>query len=166
MGTAGNITAYWMGFNQYYASGKAKKLPKMMGFQAAGSAPLVTGQVFTKPETIATAIRIGNPANWAKALNVRAESGGAFHSVTDVEILAAYKLLAGEEGVFCEPASAASVAGLLKVSDQIPSGATIVCVLTGNGIKDPDTAIACAGDEKLHKGVSPDITSVAKVMGF
>jgi threonine synthase len=165
MGNAGNITAYWMGFSQYHALGKATKLPRMMGFQAAGSAPLVTGKIFDQPETIATAIRIGNPANWAKALRVREESDGAFNSVTDVEILSAYKFLAGEEGVFCEPASAASVAGLLKVSDQIPSGATIVCVLTGNGIKDPDTAIACA-ESKLHKGIAPDITSVAKVMGF
>lgn len=165
MGNAGNITAYWMGFSQYHALGKSTKLPRMMGFQAAGSAPLVTGKIFDQPETIATAIRIGNPANWAKALKVREESDGAFNSVTDVEILSAYKFLAGEEGVFCEPASAASVAGLLKVSDQIPSGATIVCVLTGNGIKDPDTAIACA-ESKLHKGIAPDITSVAKVMGF
>lgn len=165
MGNAGNITAYWMGFSQYHALGKSKKLPRMMGFQASGSAPLVTGQIFEKPETIATAIRIGNPANWQKALRVREESGGEFHSVTDVEILSAYKFLAGEEGVFCEPASAASVAGLLKVSDQIPSGATIVCVLTGNGIKDPDTAIACS-ESKLHKGIAPDVTSVARVMGF
>jgi len=165
MGNAGNITAYWMGFSQYYASGKSTKLPRMMGFQAAGAAPLVTGKIFESPETIATAIRIGNPANWVKALKVREDSDGAFHSVTDVEILAAYKFLASEEGVFCEPASAASVAGLLKISEQIPSGATIVCVLTGNGIKDPDTAIACA-ESKLHKGIDPNITSVAKVMGF
>jgi threonine synthase len=165
MGNAGNISAYWMGFNQYHAIGRATKLPRMMGFQSSGAAPLVTGKIFEQPETIASAIRIGNPANWQKANAVRTESGGEFHSVTDAEILEAYTFLAAEEGIFCEPASAASVAGLLKVTDQIPNGATVVCVLTGNGLKDPDSAIANAS-AKFHQGVPAELASVAKVMGF
>jgi threonine synthase len=165
VGNAGNITAYWTGFNQYHAAGKSHKLPRMMGFQAAGSAPIVTGKVVENPETVATAIRIGNPANWTRAIAVQTESGGAFNSVTDDEIMAAYRLLAGEEGVFCEPASAASVAGLLKVSDQVPTGATVVCVLTGNGLKDPDAAIKGA-DQHFHQGVAPDPASIARIMGF
>jgi threonine synthase len=164
-GNAGNITAYWMGFNQYYAIGKSTKLPRMMGFQAAGAAPLVTGQIVEHPETVASAIRIGNPANWDKAVKVKAESGGEFNSVTDAEIVDAYSLLAGEEGIFCEPASAASVAGMLKVSEQIPNEATVVCVLTGNGLKDPDTAVKSA-KAKFHQGVSPELSNVAKIMGF
>jgi threonine synthase len=164
-GNAGNITAYWMGFNQYYALGKSTKLPRMMGFQAAGAAPLVSGQIVENPETIASAIRIGNPANWAKAVKVQAESGGEFNSVTDEEIIDAYSLLASEEGIFCEPASAASVAGMLKVSQQIPSESTVVCVLTGNGLKDPDTAVKSA-KAKFHQGVVPDLSNVAKIMGF
>lgn len=165
VGNAGNISAYWMGFKQYHAAGKMKKLPQMMGFQAAGAAPIVTGKIVENPETIATAIRIGNPAGWKTALTAQAESGGEFHSVTDQEILAAYALLAGEEGIFCEPASAASVAGLLKVSAQVPDGATVVCVLTGNGLKDPDTAISTA-TAKFHQGVAPDLQSIAKIIGF
>ncbi|MFN3359987.1 MAG: threonine synthase [Pseudanabaenaceae cyanobacterium] len=164
VGNAGNITAYWMGFSEYYGEGRCSKLPKMMGFQAAGAAPLVTGQVVKQPETIATAIRIGNPANWQKAMEVKTASGGAFHSVTDGEILAAYKLLAAE-GVFCEPASATSVAGLLKVADQVPKGAKVVCVLTGNGLKDPDTAINTAANQ-LHQGIAPKLEAIAAVMGF
>lgn len=165
VGNAGNITAYWMGFKQYHAAGKNQKLPQMMGFQAAGAAPIVTGKIVENPETIATAIRIGNPASWQKAIAAQTESGGAFHSVTDAEIIEAYRILAGEEGIFCEPASAASVAGLLKVKDQVPTGATVVCVLTGNGLKDPDTAIASAS-AKFHQGVAPDLDNIAKVMGF
>ena len=165
MGNAGNITAYWMGFKQYNVVGKSTKLPRMMGFQAAGSAPLVSGHIVENPETVATAIRIGNPANWARALTVREESNGEFNSVTDGEILEAYKFLAAEEGIFCEPASAASVAGLLKVRDQVPAGATVVCVLTGNGLKDPDNAINSA-DAKLHRGVAAELGDVARVMGF
>lgn len=166
VGNAGNITAYWMGFKEYKNLGKSHKLPKMMGFQAAGSAPLVTGKIFENPETIASAIRIGNPANWQMALKVKQESNGDFNSVTDDEILAAYKILAGEEGVFCEPASAASVAGLLKVKDQVPEDATVVCVLTGNGLKDTSTAIAQSCESRLHKEVPAELSPIAKIMGY
>jgi threonine synthase len=166
VGNAGNITAYWMGFKEYKSMGKSQKLPKMMGFQAAGAAPLVTGEVFKDPETIASAIRIGNPANWQMALNVQTESDGEFNSVTDDEILAAYRLLAGEEGIFCEPASAASVAGLLKVKDRVPDNSTVVCVLTGNGLKDPSTAIAQSPEERFYKDVTAEFSEIAKIMGF
>ena len=140
VGNAGNITAYWKGYSEYHASGKISSRPKMMGFQAAGSAPIVLGHPVEAPETIATAIRIGNPASWDSALAAESESGGKIDMVTDDEILAAYRFLAAEESVFCEPASAASVAGLLKVG--VPEGSTVVCVLTGNGLKDPDRAIS------------------------
>ncbi len=166
VGNAGNITAYWMGFNQYCAENRCVRLPRMMGFQAAGSAPLVVGRAIEHPETVATAIRIGNPANWMRALSVREESNGGFYSVTDEEILHAYRLLASEEGIFCEPASAASVAGLLKMQDQVPPGATVVCVLTGNGLKDPDTAIANAAGSGFHQAVPPDMDSIARILGF
>jgi len=137
----------------------------MMGFQAAGASPLILGEPVAHPETIATAIRIGNPASWQKAVAVKDASQGQFNSVTDEEILAAYRLLASQEGIFCEPASAASVAGLLKVKDQVPTGATVVCVLTGNGLKDPDTAIQ-HGNNQLQRGIEPTTTAVAEVMGF
>jgi threonine synthase len=165
MGNAGNITAYWMGFCQYHEQGRSHRLPKMMGFQAAGAAPLVNGHRVDHPETVATAIRIGAPANQQRALDVREASQGEFHAVTDAEILAAYSRLAADEGVFCEPASAASVAGLLKVKDQVPAGATIVCVLTGNGLKDPDIAIK-QQQAQFHQGVAPELDVVAKVMGL
>ncbi|MEL6494091.1 MAG: threonine synthase [Cyanobacteria bacterium J06623_7] len=165
VGNAGNISAYWMGFCEYKAAGKSARLPKMMGFQAAGSAPLVSGSRVMDPETIATAIRIGNPANWEKAIAVKESSGGEFNPVTDEEILAAYRLLASAEGVFCEPASAASVAGLLKVKDRVPDNANVVCVLTGNGLKDPSSAVEYSGNE-LKQGIPNDIVEVAKVMGF
>ncbi|HEY9646470.1 MAG TPA: threonine synthase [Chroococcidiopsis sp.] len=165
VGNAGNISAYWMGFCQYHQDGRSSRLPQMMGFQAAGAAPLVSGHPVEHPETLATAIRIGKPASWDKAVAVRDASQGQFHAVTDEEILAAYRLLAGEEGIFCEPASAASVAGLLKVKDQVPAGAKIVCVLTGNGLKDPGTAID-HGNGKIKQGIQPDLTSVAQAMGF
>lgn len=165
VGNAGNITAYWMGFCQYHSLGKCDRLPKMMGFQATGAAPLVTGQAVAHPETIATAIRIGNPASWQKAIAVQAASGGEFNAVTDAEILDAYRFLASEEGIFCEPASAASVAGLFKVKDRVPSGATVVCVLTGNGLKDPDTAIKHS-QNSFKQGIEPTLDSVAKAMGF
>jgi threonine synthase len=164
VGNAGNISAYWMGFNEYHAEGRCKKLPKMMGFQAAGSAPLVQGSIVKNPETLATAIRIGNPANWTKAIEVQHDSGGQFNAVTDEEIIEAYRKL-GQEGVFCEPASAASVAGLLKVKDQVPTGATVVCVLTGNGIKDPESAIKYSNNQ-VYEGVEPELANVAKIMGF
>ncbi|HEV2427482.1 MAG TPA: threonine synthase [Acidimicrobiales bacterium] len=142
VGNAGNITAYWRGFTQYHDAGRCDSLPRMWGFQAAGAAPIVLGHPVENPETVATAIRIGNPASWVKALEVVHESLGDIRSVTDDEILAAYHLLAREESVFCEPASAATVAGLLRYG--APEGATVVCVLTGNGLKDPDTAVAAS----------------------
>lgn len=165
VGNAGNISAYWMGFCEYQQSGKSSQLPKMMGFQAAGSAPLVSGEKVANPETLATAIRIGNPANWSKAIAVKEASGGEFNPVTDEEILDAYRILAAEEGVFCEPASAASVAGLLKVKEQVPDNATVVCVLTGNGLKDPSSAIDHSHNE-LKQGVPKDMDKVARIMGF
>ena len=137
----------------------------MMGFQAAGAAPFISGQPVADPETIATAIRIGNPANWEKALKAQESSQGEFNPVTDEEILAAYRILASEEGIFCEPASAASVAGLLKVKEQVPTGATVVCVLTGNGLKDPSSAIDYSVNE-TYTGIEANLADVAKVMGF
>ena len=140
VGNAGNITAYWKGYLEYKAAGRSSRLPAMLGFQAAGAAPIVLGHVVEEPDTIATAIRIGNPASWYGATSAASESGGGIHAVTDEEILAAYRFLAAEESVFCEPASAASVAGLIKLG--APAGATVVCVLTGHGLKDPDVAIS------------------------
>ena len=165
VGNAGNITAYWMGFCEYHQEERCSKLPRMMGFQAAGAAPFISGAVVAHPETIATAIRIGNPANWDKALAVREASQGEFNAVTDAEILQAYRKLAGQEGIFCEPASAASVAGLLQLKDRVPTGATVVCVLTGNGLKDPDTAIQNS-QSTFHQGIAPELETVAKIMGF
>ncbi len=165
VGNAGNVTAYWMGFCQYHQDGKCDRLPRMMGFQAAGAAPLVTGLPIADPETLATAIRIGNPASWDKAVAVKEASQGEFNAVTDAEILDAYRLLAAEEGVFCEPASAASVAGLLKVKHRVPAEATVVCVLTGNGLKDPDTAIKHC-ENQFKSGVAANIDAVAEAMGF
>ncbi|MDE3082363.1 MAG: threonine synthase [Acidobacteriota bacterium] len=143
VGNAGNITAYWRGFTQYHVGGRASALPKMWGFQAAGAAPIVLGHPVANPETIATAIRIGNPASWVPALEVIHESLGDIRAVTDEEILDAYSYVARYESVFCEPASAASVAGILKYG--VPEGSTVVCVLTGNGLKDPDTAVSLSG---------------------
>jgi threonine synthase len=140
VGNAGNITAYWRGYLEYREAGHATKLPRMFGFQAAGAAPIVEGHAIDNPETVATAIRIGNPASWYGATAAASESGGAIEAVTDEEILDAYRFLASEESVFCEAASAASVAGLIKVG--APSGSTVVCVLTGHGLKDPDLAIS------------------------
>jgi threonine synthase len=146
VGNAGNITAYWKGYVEYAADGTTSKRPVMRGFQAAGSAPIVNGAVVANPSTIATAIRIGNPASWQQALAARDESGGAIEAVTDRDILAAYRLLAREEGVFVEPASAASVAGLLLASrdGSLASNQRVVCTVTGNGLKDPEWAIAGA----------------------
>jgi threonine synthase len=165
VGNAGNITAYWMGFCDYHQAGQCDRLPRMMGFQAAGAAPIVNGHPIDHPETLATAIRIGNPASWDKAVAAQQASQGEFHAVTDEEILAAYQRLAAEEGIFCEPASAASVAGLLKVKDQVPEGAMVVCVLTGNGLKDPEIAIRRCADQKAE-GLEPTLEAVAKAMGF
>lgn len=143
VGNAGNITAYWKGYKEYKQAGISTSLPKMLGFQAAGAAPIVLGHPVEKPETIATAIRIGNPASWKGAENARDESGGLIDSVTDDEILQAYQFIASREGIFCEPASAASLAGVIKLSNKgyFTKGGTVVCTLTGNGLKDPDNAI-------------------------
>ena len=151
VGNAGNITAYWMGYKEYFDKRISKNLPKMIGFQAAGSAPIVMGHPIDNPETIATAIRIGKPASWKQAEAARDESGGVIEAVTDEEILEAYNMLACLEGVFCEPASAASVAGVIKLNKagHFKPGESIVCTLTGNGLKDPDTAM---------KGVAAPIT--------
>jgi len=159
VGNAGNITAYWKGYKEYQSHGKIKNLPVMMGFQAAGAAPIVLGHVVEKPETVATAIRIGNPASWQGATNALKESDGAIDSVTDSEILNAYKRLAKEEGVFCEPASAASVAGLLKAKSKIKPGSKIVCILTGHGLKDPDNAIS---ESSIVETVTADKEAILK----
>ena len=146
VGNAGNITAYWKGYKEYREAGKCRSLPKMMGWQAEGAAPIVNGAPVKDPHTLATAIKIGNPASWKGAVAARDESGGEIGSVTDDEIVAAYKALAVLEGMFCEPASAASVAGLKKFTAANPDFArskdTVVCVLTGHGLKDPDRALA------------------------
>jgi len=146
VGNAGNITAYWKGYVEYAANGPATKRPVMRGFQAAGAAPIVLGHVVSQPSTIATAIRIGNPASWTKALDARDQSGGAIESVTDRQILSAYRLLASKEAVFVEPASASSVAGLLQAREQgtLGAGLRVVCTVTGNGLKDPEWAISGA----------------------
>ena len=146
VGNAGNITAYWKGFVHYKQAGRAKNTPKMMGFEAEGAAPIVLGKAVLNPQTIATAIRIGNPASWQKAVTARDESGGIIDSISDEEILNAYRLLAVKEGIFGEPASAASLAGLIK---QVKNGASfsnkrVVCIVTGTGLKDPDTALKSA----------------------
>jgi threonine synthase len=151
VGNAGNITAYWMGYKEYFDKRISKSLPKMLGFQAAGAAPIVLGHPIDNPETVATAIRIGKPASWQQAEAARDESGGCIDAVTDDEILEAYNMLACLEGVFCEPASAASVAGIIKLNKagHFKPGDRIVCTLTGNGLKDPDTAM---------KGVTTPVT--------
>ena len=143
VGNAGNITAYWKGYKEYYERRVSDKLPKMLGFQAEGAAPIVLGKPVKNPETIATAIRIGHPASWEGAIRARDESGGRIEAVSDEEIMQAYGMLASLEGVFCEPASAASVAGVIKLNREgyFPDGATIVCTLTGHGLKDPDAAM-------------------------
>jgi len=164
VGNAGNITAYWMGYQEYHERRISKSLPKMLGFQAAGAAPLVLGAPVEHPETVATAIRIGKPASWQQAIAARDESGGLIDAVTDEEILSAYDMLARLEGVFCEPASAASVAGVIKLNAQgyFQPGARIVCTLTGNGLKDPDTAM-----KNVTQPVTIDATesAVRKLLG-
>ncbi|AIJ21431.1 threonine synthase [Amycolatopsis methanolica] len=143
VGNAGNITAYWAGYSEYAADGVVKNTPRMFGFQAAGAAPLVKGEPIAEPETIATAIRVGSPASWEGAVKAKNASGGLFEAVTDEKILAAYRLLASKEGVFVEPASATSVAGLLATAadGRLPKGSTVVCTVTGHGLKDPGTAL-------------------------
>lgn len=149
VGNAGNITAHWMGYSEYRDSGIVSNAPTMVGYQASGAAPFMRGGMVDNPETVATAIRIGHPQSWDKAWNVQKESGGWFDECSDEEILAAQKLLAQKEGVFCEPASATSLAGAMRdiKSGKIPEGSKIVCTLTGNGLKDPDTAITQCKDE-------------------
>jgi len=144
VGNAGNITASWKGYNEYHEAKNIEKLPVMLGFQAAGAAPIVLGRVVEKPETLATAIRIGNPASWKAALAARDESGGRIDAVSDDEILSAYSMIATYEGIFCEPASAASLAGVLKLYKEsyFRQGSTVACTLTGNGLKDPDTVFS------------------------
>jgi threonine synthase len=165
VGNAGNITAYWQGYREYAADGTATRTPRMWGFQAAGAAPIVLGHVVEQPSTIATAIRIGNPASWTRALAAREESGGRIDAVTDRAILAAYRLLARGEAVFVEPASAASVAGLLQVAEagELPAGSRVVCTVTGNGLKDPDWAIAGA---PVPASVPVDAAAAAAHLGL
>ena len=165
VGNAGNISAYWMGFNEYFNDDISTKRPKMWGFQAAGSAPFVAGHPIDKPETIATAIRIGNPASWDYAVAARDDSGGLIDSVTDEQILQAYHLLAEREGFFVEPASAASVAGLLQQAERglVPAGAKIVCTVTGNGLKDTQWALNDAKDPVV---VPVDVHRAADALGL
>ena len=173
VGNAGNITAYWKGYKEYKSEGIIKRLPAMLGFQAEGAAPIVLGHAVKDPKTIATAIKIGDPASWKQAVSARDESGGIIDSVTDDEILAAYKLLAVKEGVFCEPASAASVAGILKLAKAgyFKKAAAItgkgkmkiVCILTGHGLKDPDRAIASVEKPVV---VDPKVSEVVSAIGL
>ncbi|MFO7604582.1 MAG: threonine synthase, partial [Gammaproteobacteria bacterium] len=152
VGNAGNITAHWMGYKEYHENGIVNGLPKMVGYQASGSAPFMRGKMVDNPDTVATAIRIGHPQSWDKAWVVQKESNGWFDECSDVEILAAQKLLTEKEGVFCEPASATSLAGAMRdiQSGKIPEGSKIVCTLTGHGLKDPDTAITqCEGSKNM-----------------
>jgi threonine synthase len=151
VGNAGNITAYWKGFKEYKEKGNIDKLPRLLGFQAEGAAPIVENRVFDRPETIATAIRIGNPASWDKAVNALKESEGIIDKLSDEKILEAYKMIASSEGIFAEPASCISVAGLYKLykEGKLKEGMKAVCILTGNGLKDPDTAVGLGGDVKV-----------------
>jgi threonine synthase len=165
VGNAGNIAAYWMGYREYLAAGRSSRAPQMLGFQAAGAAPLVTGEPVIKPATVASAIRIGNPASWRLAEAARDESGGSFAAVSDEQILEAYRLLAVREGVFGEPASAAGVAGLLqacKAGDVAP-GSIVVCTITGTGLKDPDTAMAGLPEPAV---VGVDAEAAAAALGL
>jgi threonine synthase len=164
VGNAGNITAYWKGYREWYLAEKLITLPKMMGFEAEGAAAIVKGERILNPETLATAIRIGNPASWKQAEAARDESEGMINSVTDDEIVNAYKLIASTEGILAEPASAASVAGLIKVKDQIKEGSRIVCILTGNGLKDPDNAIKYSNADV--KKTSSDMNDILRVMNI
>lgn len=164
VGNAGNITAYWKGYTEWHRIGKIPALPKMMGFEAEGAAAIVRGERIMNPETLATAIRIGNPASWKQAEAARDESNGMINSVTDEEIVKAYKMIASSEGILAEPASAASVAGLIKVKNQIKEGSKIVCILTGNGLKDPDNAIKYSDAEV--KKTSSEINDILKTMNI
>ena len=160
VGNAGNITAYWKGFKEYQAAGRSEVLPAMMGFQAEGAAPIVRGAPVANPQTIASAIRIGNPASWEGAIDARDSSGGVIDMVSDDEILDAYRLLASKEGIFCEPASAVSFAGLSKMhrNGLNLSGRRVVCVLTGTGLKDPDLAVRSVSNQAIE--VEPSIEAI------
>jgi len=166
VGNAGNITAYWQGYREYHDAGRASQKPKMMGFQAAGAAPIVRGYPIENPETVATAIRIGNPASWQRAEAARDESGGTIDMVSDQEILAAQRKLARQAGIFGEPASAASFAGLLKMRREGADfgGARIVCIITGNGLKDTDTALKNSPPEMLE--LPPELDAIERALGF
>jgi threonine synthase len=166
VGNAGNITAYWKGYKEYHAAERADTLPRMFGFQAAGAAPIVDGAPVQDPHTVATAIRIGNPASWEGAKAAVAESNGHINKVTDEEILAAYTLIARSEGIFVEPACAAPLAGLRKCveQDMIPEGSLVTATMTGHGLKDPDTAISAAGFSPTV--VEPTKEAVARVLGL
>jgi threonine synthase len=167
VGNAGNISAYWAGFREYAGAGLVATTPAMYGFQAAGAAPLVTGEPVEEPETIATAIRIGNPASWGKAIAARDESGGRIEAVTDEEILAAYRALAVEEGIFCEPSSAASVAGIIRTAERggLTRDAVVVCILTGSGLKDPATAESTIEPGRVIEA-DATVGSVAVALGW
>ncbi len=162
VGNAGNITAYWLGYREYQAAGLSSRLPRMMGYQAEESAPIVRGHPIDDPHTVATAIKIGNPASWKAAEQARDESGGAIDIVTDAEILAAYRMIAAQ-GIFAEPASAASVAGALKygATGKIKPGSTVVCTLTGHGLKDPDTALKNLSNTVV---VEPEVGRILKLL--
>ena len=164
VGNAGNITAYWKGYTEWFNVGKISSRPKMMGFEAEGAAAIVKGERIMNPETLATAIRIGNPASWKFAEAARDESNGMINFVTDEEIIKAYKLVASCEGVLAEPASVASVAGLIKVKDQVKSGSKIVCILTGNGLKDPDNAIKYSNSDVTK--TSSELNDILKAMNI
>jgi threonine synthase len=169
VGNAGNITAYWKGYREYAAAGEAAKTPAMWGFQAAGSAPFVAGHPIDEPDTIATAIRIGNPASWDQAIAARDESGGLIAAVTDEEILEAHRLLSASEGIFVEPASAAGVAGLIGKHrrGELPAGCTVVVTVTGHGLKDPQWALRRAdGTEVAPVKVPVDAMSAARELGL
>jgi threonine synthase len=165
VGNAGNITAYWKGYREYRAANQITRVPRMIGFQAAGAAPIVLGRIVEEPQTVATAIRIGNPASWQGALETVEQSSGMIDMVTDQEILAAYALVAAEEGVFCEPASAASVAGVIKMSRTglLKEGETIVCTLTGHGLKDADTAISISRQPQTVEATRDDVARLLNV---
>jgi len=167
VGNAGNISAYWAGFREYATAGLVDATPRMVGLQAAGAAPLVLGRPIEEPETIATAIRIGNPASWQRAIAARDESGGAIESVTDDEILAAWQALAEEEGIFCEPSSAAGLAGVTRAAGDGSIGreTTVVCVLTGTGLKDPSTAERIAAERRVIEA-APTVGGVAVALGW
>ncbi len=173
VGNAGNITAYWKGYKEYREAGRSRRRPKMLGFQAEGSAPIVAGEPVLDPQTIATAIKIGNPASWKMAVAARDESGGLIETVTDEEILGAYKMLAIIEGLFVEPASAASVAGVAKLVREgyfegeaeagMPEDASVVCILTGHGLKDPDRAIASAEEPAVVEAETEKVVELLEL---